>query len=111
MKYHYTGPDRECEVCGKKYTPKSHTQKYCHQKCKNKMCTKTFRAKNPEYWEEYFKRRKEANKRGIPKFTEDRPKRKCDSCHKYHRGRFNFCHNCIVRRANHIAEGCEMMIC
>ena len=110
MKYHYTGAPRICELCGKEYQPKSHTQKYCSTKCKAKVSTKKFRDRNPEYWEQYFKRRREANKRNIPKFVETMPKRRCKSCKRYHRGPFEFCHICIVRKSNHIAEGCEMMI-
>jgi hypothetical protein len=108
--YHYTGKPKQCAVCGTVFHPKSHSAKYCSTKCKSKVSGKTFRAKNPDYWEAYFKRRREANKRVTPKFTENRPKRKCDSCHKYHRGRFNFCHDCIIRKSNYIAEGCEAMI-
>jgi predicted nucleic acid-binding Zn ribbon protein len=108
--YHYTGSPRICEVCGKEYPPKSHTQKYCSTKCKMKVASTTFRAKNPEYLEQYFKRRREANKRGIPRLKENSHRRKCDSCKKYHRGRFNYCHACITRKANHIADGCEAMI-
>ena len=108
--YHYTGSPRICELCGKEYPPKSHTQKYCSPKCKSQKNTPAFKAKNPEYWEQYFRRRKEANKRGIPRFDQDRPKRRCKSCKRYHRGYFEYCHDCIVRKSNYIAEGCEAMI-
>jgi hypothetical protein len=68
MKYHYTGAPRTCErpSCGKVYQPKSHNQRYCCYTCKAAIAMEGFKARNPEYWQQYLTRKRE-NAIKVPK--------------------------------------------
>lgn len=60
MTYHFDGPPRTCKnkKCGKTYTPKSHSQKFCSPKCKGEVTSAKFKERNPEYFRGYFEQRK-----------------------------------------------------
>lgn len=63
--YHYSIPDRPCDICGTIYQPHGHTSLYCSRPCQieaQKRRIARYRIENPDYWREYEKARHAGNK-------------------------------------------------
>lgn len=113
MSYNYYGPIRCCEDpgCGKPYKPKTHNQKYCSTKCKQRMTKAEFKRRNPEYWVQYMRRRKEDR---IKKPRDLKPPYKAEKCklckralgHTWNRNYHNACLSRISKVFGYAQEEC-----
>lgn len=111
MTYTYkpNGKDPEPRKCAWKdctntFIPKAYNQLFCCYECRRKAnnAAASFKARNPEYWTEYFKKQRELRK----KFKPEPDKKhghmcKCRICERRYFGYFDMCPECRTRKRNH----------